>query len=88
MNLKSTGIIRKVDELGRVVIPKEIRENLEILEKDPVEIFVDGNKVIIQKYNPTCCFCGSSSKLTKYKDRLICKSCINKIAKAFMSKIS
>lgn len=86
--MKSTGIIRKVDELGRVVIPKEIRENLEILEKDPVEIFVDGNKVIIKKYNPTCCFCGETKKLSIYKEKLVCRNCINKIANFIKAKIS
>ena len=62
--MKSTGIIRKVDELGRVVIPKEIRDNLDIVEKSPVEIFTDGYKVVIKKHDPTCCFCGSNDKLT------------------------
>lgn len=85
--MKSTGIIRKIDELGRVVIPKEIRGNLDILEKDSVEIFVDGNKVIIQKYNPTCCFCGGNNKLSTYKDKLVCKNCINKIANFIKAKI-
>ena len=84
--MKSTGIIRKVDELGRVVIPKEIRYNLNILEKDSVEIFTDGYKVVIQKYEPTCCFCGASGKLSNYKEKLICKSCINKIEKIFYNK--
>lgn len=86
--MKSTGIIRKVDELGRVVIPKEIRDSLEILEKDPVEIFTDGCKVVIQKYNPTCCFCGNSNKLTTYKERLVCENCIKKITNAFNSNVS
>lgn len=86
--MKSTGIIRKVDELGRVVIPKEIRDSLEILEKDPVEIYIDGCKVVIQKYNPTCCFCGNSNKLTTYKERLVCENCIKKITNAFNSNVS
>lgn len=79
--MKSTGIIRKVDELGRVVIPKEIRDNLEIFEKDPIEIFTDGYKVVMQKYNPSCCFCGGVNRLEKYKERLVCNNCINEIKK-------
>ena len=84
--MKSTGIIRKVDELGRVVIPKEIRDNLDIVEKSPVEILTDGYKVVIQKHDPTCCFCGSNDKLTSYKEKLVCKSCIDKITNLFKSK--
>lgn len=55
--MKSTGIVRKVDELGRVVIPMEIRRNLGINEKDPMEIFIDGDKIVLQKYKPSkACF--------------------------------
>ena len=73
--MKSTGIIRKVDELGRVVIPIELRNTLKIAEKDPIEIFVDGSSIILKKYEPNCVFCGNSKKLVSYKDKLICEKC-------------
>ena len=78
--IKSTGIIRKVDELCRIVIPMELRTKLGIQEKDPIEIFVDGYSIILKKYNPNCIFCGSSRDLFSYNDSLICSKCKNKIA--------
>ncbi len=78
--IKSTGIIRKVDELGRIVIPMELRNKLGIQEKDPLEIFVDGSSIILKKYNPNCIFCGSSKNLLPYNDVLICTKCKNNIA--------
>ena len=78
--MKSTGIIRRVDELGRVVIPIELRNQFNIIEKDPIEIYVDGSSIILKKYNPNCIFCGSSKDLLHYNDNLICTKCKNKIA--------
>lgn len=75
--MKSTGIIRKLDELGRIVIPKEIRKNLEIEEKDQIEIFTDGSAIVLKKYEPGCIICNNSKELTYYKDKLICNKCIN-----------
>ena len=77
--MKSTGIIRKVDELGRVVIPIEIRNKFDISEKDPIEIFVDGSSIVLKKYAPNCIFCGSTKNLMTYKDRLVCSKCAQKI---------
>ena len=79
--MKSTGIIRRVDELGRVVIPMEIRNQFDIAEKDPIEIFVDGSSIILKKYEKSCFFCGNTKKLSQYKDKLICNKCINQIKK-------
>ena len=78
--MKSTGIIRRVDELGRVVIPIELRNKFGIAEKDPIEIFVDGSNIILKKFEPNCIFCGSSKKLSKYKDKLVCDKCLEKLA--------
>ena len=78
--IKSTGIVRKVDELGRLVIPMELRNKLSIQEKDPLEIFVDGSSIILKKYNPNCIFCGNSKDLLVFQDNLICSKCKNKIA--------
>ena len=77
--MKSTGIVRKVDELGRVVIPIEIRNKFNIAEKDPIEIYVDGSSIVLKKYEPNCIFCGNTKNLVEYKDKLICDKCSNKI---------
>lgn len=78
--MKSTGIVRKVDELGRIVIPIEIRNKFDIAEKDPIEIYVDGSSIILRKYEPNCIFCGNAKNLTTYKDKLICSKCLQKIS--------
>lgn len=77
--MKATGIVRKVDDLGRVVLPVELRRNLGIDIKDPLEIYVDGDQVILKKYEPTCIFCGNARYITNYKGKNICPSCITKI---------
>ena len=79
--MRTTGIVRRIDELGRITLPIEIRRNLNIDEKDPVEIFVDENSVILKKYQATCIFCGSGENLILYNDKNICKSCRNAIKK-------
>lgn len=77
--MKSTGIIRKVDELGRIVIPIEIRNKFNIEEKDQIEIFVDGTNIVLKKHQENCIFCGITKNLTEYKDKLICEKCLNNI---------
>lgn len=77
--MKATGIIRRMDELGRVVIPIEIRNQFNILEKDPIEIYVNGSSIILKKFEPNCIFCGSKQDLLSYNDKLICNNCSNKI---------
>jgi len=79
--MKSTGVIRRVDELGRVVIPIEIRTQFGISEKDPMEIYVDGSSIILKKYEPNCIFCGNSKKLVEFEGKPICKKCANNICK-------
>ena len=69
--MKSTGIVRKVDELGRIVIPREIRNKFVIAEKDPLEIYVDGSSIILKKYEPNCIFCGNIDKRYEKADRYI-----------------
>ena len=78
--MKSTGIVRKVDELGRVVIPIEIRNEFDIAEKDPIEIYVDGSTIILKKYEPNCVFCGNTKSLISYKDKLVCSKCAEKLS--------
>ena len=77
--MKSTGIVRRMDELGRVVIPIEIRNQFNIAEKDPMEIYVDGSTIVLKKFEPNCIFCGNTKNLLEYKDKLICEKCSKKI---------
>ena len=77
--MKATGIVRRVDELGRVVIPIEIRNKFGIAEKDPIEIYVEGTSIVLKKFEPNCIFCVSTKNLIRYKDKLICDKCSNKI---------
>jgi len=74
--MKTTGIVRNIDELGRVVIPKEIRKNLGIANSDPIEFYVENDKVILQKYQATCHFCGGIEKVVEYKGKRICEICL------------
>ena len=74
--MKSTGIVRKVDELGRIVLPIELRRTLGIEEKDRIEIFVDGESIILRKYQPACIFCDNAKDIINYKGKNICPACI------------
>jgi transcriptional pleiotropic regulator of transition state genes len=75
--MKSTGIIRKVDDLGRIVLPIELRRTLDIAERDELEIFMENDRIILQKYEPACIFCGSSRNLTLYQNKNVCQNCID-----------
>jgi len=79
--MKSTGIVRKVDELGRVVIPIELRRTLEIAEKDSLEIYVDGEQIILKKYAPACIFCGQAKNVQQFKGKNICPACLKEMKK-------
>ena len=74
--MKATGIVRKVDELGRVVLPVELRRTLGIGEKDPLEIFVDGEHVILKKYEPACVFCNNATDVKQFRGKIVCGKCI------------
>ena len=74
--MKSTGIVRKVDELGRIVLPIELRRTLGIEEKDRIVIFVDGESIILRKYQPACIFCDNAKDIINYKGKNICTDCI------------
>lgn len=77
--MKSTGIVRKVDELGRIVLPIELRRNLGIDEKDALEIYVEGSSVILKKYQPSCVFCENASDVISYKGKNICRDCLKEL---------
>ena len=77
--MKPYGIVRKIDELGRIVIPKELREKMDMHEQSSVEIFVKEDNICLRRYYEGCHFCGSAENLTEFKDKLICKACIDSL---------
>ena len=77
--MKSTGIVRKVDELGRIVLPIEMRRTLDIGEKDVLEIYVEGSSVILKKYKPSCVFCDATKDITVFKGKNICPKCLKEL---------
>ena len=74
--MKSTGIVRKVDELGRIVLPIELRRIMNIAEKDALEIYVDGETIMLKKYAPCCVFCNDTDAVVSYKGKNVCSECI------------
>lgn len=79
MSVKATGIVRKVDELGRVVLPIELRRTLDIEVKDSLEIYVDGSNIILKKYEPACIFCGDAKDVFVHKNKNICPNCMREL---------
>ena len=77
--MKSTRIVRKVDELGRIVLPIEMRRTLDIGEKDALEIYVEGSSVILKKYKPSCVFCDATKDITVFKGKNICPKCLKEL---------
>ena len=79
--MKSTGIIRKVDELGRIVLPIELRRVLDIAERDELEIYMENDRIILQKFEPSCIFCQSSQGLVAYKGKNVCQTCVRSMSR-------
>ncbi|MBQ8934831.1 MAG: AbrB/MazE/SpoVT family DNA-binding domain-containing protein [Oscillospiraceae bacterium] len=77
--MKATGIVRRVDELGRIVLPIELRRTLEIEERDALEVYVDGASIVLKKYQPACIFCGNAKNVTAYKGKNICPACLRQL---------
>lgn len=80
--MKATGIVRKVDELGRIVLPVELRRTMDIDVRDPLEIYVDGSNVVLKKYSPSCIFCGQAENVLHYRNRNVCEECLHELASA------
>ena len=74
--MTDTGIVRRVDDLGRIVIPMELRRTLGINVKDPLSISVDGEKIILQKHRDSCVVCGSTEEIVRVRDRAMCADCV------------
>lgn len=80
--MKSTGIVRRIDDLGRIVLPIELRRTLDIGERETMEIFVEGTTVVLKKYRPTCIFCDSARDIVIFKGKNICPKCLQELRKA------
>ena len=81
--MKSIGIVRKVDELGRIVLPIELRRTLDIAEKDALEIYVEGSSIVLKKYRPSCIFCDSTKDVVVFKGKNVCPKCLREMKSAF-----
>ena len=77
--MKSTGIVRKVDELGRIVLPIELRRTMGIEVKDALEIYVDGDHIVLKKYEPSCVFCGNAKDIIHFKGKNVCSDCAHEL---------
>ena len=80
--MKSTGIVRRIDELGRIVLPAELRRTLNIGERETMEIFVDGSSIVLKKYSPACIFCDSAKDIAIFKGKNICPKCLSELKRA------
>ena len=74
--MKTTGIVRQMDSLGRIVLPIELRRTLDIGQKDSLEIYVEGDRIILRKYEPTCVFCGNANDIVSFKEKNVCPDCL------------
>ena len=74
--MKATGIVRKVDQLGRIVLPIDLRREFDLKIKDDVEIFTEGATIILKKYVPACVFCGEVDNVNDFKGKIVCKGCL------------
>lgn len=77
----STGIVRRIDGLGRIVLPKELRATLDLSDRDPLEIYTEGSMIILKKYEPACIFCNSTKEVISYRGRNICRACVERLKK-------
>ncbi len=79
--MKTTGIVRQVDSLGRIVLPIELRRTLDIAERDSLEIYVEEDRIVLKKFAPSCIFCGRTEELVDFKGKKVCKPCITAMKK-------
>lgn len=77
--MKPVGVVRKVDQLGRIVLPKSLRKRYQMNEGDPVEILVQGDHIILERYKPKCVFCSNQENVVEYSDRFICSACMTEM---------
>lgn len=77
--MKSTGVVRQLDTLGRIVLPIELRRTMDIGVKDMLEIFVEDDQIILKKYHPSCIFCSDARDVISYRGKLVCKKCLSEL---------
>ena len=77
--MKSTGMVGQLDTLGRIVIPVELRRTMDLSLKDTLEIFVDGDQIVLKKYHPACVFCNDARDVISYKGKLVCRRCLTEL---------
>lgn len=80
MAMKSTGVVRQLDTLGRIVLPIELRRTMGIGIKDMIEIFVEDDRIVLKKYHPACIFCGDARDVAPFKDKLVCRNCLAELS--------
>lgn len=80
MAMKSTGVVRQLDTLGRIVLPIELRRTMDISFKDMIEIFVEDDRIVLKKYHPACIFCGDARNVVTFKDKLVCQNCMDELS--------
>lgn len=78
--MEATGMVRKIDSLGRIALPAQLRKKLEVKARDELEIFVDGDHIILQGYKPACIFCGGLAGVSLFKNKTVCKKCVKNIS--------
>ena len=81
--MKDTGIVRVIDEMGRLVLPKEMRRKMDISSGDEIEFFTEGDRIILRKFQPACLFCGSDAALVEYKGKRLCGKCVAEMKQTF-----
>ncbi|GAB2698853.1 AbrB/MazE/SpoVT family DNA-binding domain-containing protein [Paenibacillus thermoaerophilus] len=77
--MRPAGVVRKVDQLGRIVLPKSLRKRYRMNEGDPVEILVQGDNILLERYRPKCIFCSSTEHISEYREKYICRSCMGEL---------
>ena len=78
--MRATGIVRQIDELGRVVLPIELRRSFDLKEHDRVEISVEEDRIVLRKFEPSCVLCGGTKELTEFRGKLLCGKCVRDIS--------
>ena len=81
-NMKPAGCLCKIDTLGRIVIPANVRKKYELSSGDSIEIFTQEDGIVLKKYNPACIFCGGMEEITNFNGKVICKKCVKRLAEA------
>ncbi len=82
--MKSTGVVRKLDDLGRIVIPIELRRTMDIELRDTLEIYVEDDRIVLKKYHPACIFCNDARNIVRYKGKMLCRKCLEELKNSDM----